>query len=195
MKRKVFIPHSIAFILLESFFISLSILSIIIFILGLNGNFKIETYTIPLMIIAIIFLTFNSIRFLYASLIFLNKKSLFKPNDMLPKYERIQFKCIINYKDIKKVCIIASEKNSKNKKITYKWISSNITKKFLEFTLNDDKIERIWINYYTKKQIIKLLNILIANIEKHENPNKFNIDKIMEDWYSYGVKNNKEPKN
>ena len=67
-------------------------------------------------------------------------------------------------------------------------------KKYLEFTLIDDKKERICINYYTKKQIIKMLKYINQNMQIAKNPNILNVEEIMQDWYSYDNYNREDLK-
>lgn len=200
MKKRIFIPHSIGFILLNIFFWGLTALSLLIFILPFCGipidpkqklPFEIENI---LLIFTIIFLLYSSIRFLLGFKINLRKNFIYTFGDMLPKFERIQYKCFVNYSDIKSIAIIASEKNSKNQRIKSKWVSSSMPKKYLEFSLVNGKNSRMCINYYTKRQIVKMLNYINHNMNECGNSTIFNIDEIMKDWYSYGGYNREDLK-
>ena len=190
MKKRIFIPVSISFILLNLFFWGLTILTSVLFVLDqlkiVNAEISWNGIKYFLISIAILFLTYTSIRFLFSLKIHLRKEDIATFGDGLPKFEKIQYKCFVKYKDIKNISILASEKNSKNKRIQLKWVSSSMPKKYLEFTLINGKKERMCINYYTKKQIIKMLNYINSNMQLAGNENALNISEIMQDWYSYG---------
>ncbi len=143
MKKRIFIPVSIGFILLNLFFWGLTILISGAFILDQLQIVDAEMSWNPmkyfLISLAILFLLYTSIRFLLCVKIHLRKNDIATFGDGLPKSEKVQYKCIINYLDIKNVAIVASEKNSRNKKIDLRWVSSSMPKKYLEFTLINDK--------------------------------------------------------
>ena len=195
MKKRIFIPISIGFVLLNMLFWGLTILGISLFILFLNNKIVVIHKEESILILLVtLFLLFTSIRFLLGFKIHLRKEDIATFGDGLPKFEKIQYKCFVKYIDIKNINIVASEKNSKNKIINLKWISSSMPKKYLEFTLIDDEKERICINYYTKKQIIKMLKYINQNMQIAKNPNILNVEEIMQDWYSYDNYNREDLK-
>ena len=103
MKKRVFVPISIGFLLLDLFFWGLSILCLVTFIIELvNGSPNIEWnfFEYAIMVFAIIFLFFTAIRFLLCFKIHLRKTDIITYGDGLPKFEKIQYKCIVKYKDI-----------------------------------------------------------------------------------------------
>lgn len=192
MKKRIFIPLSISFSLLNILFWGFAILPIYLFIHDMvNG--KVDTLTIVMPFIFII-LFYNALRFLLSIRISLKQSEIKTYGDGLPKFEKIQYKCSIKYKEIKDVAIVASEKNSLNKKISFKWVSSSMPKKYLEFTLTNDTKKRMCINYYNKKQIIKILTYLNLNMQVSENPNTLNVDEIMKDWYIFDGYNREDLK-
>ena len=197
MKKRIFIPYSFVYILLQLFFCALLVLLVVVFIQGLTGEIElsVEDYIKNIFVfpVGIAFLSFTVYRFVYGFTIVLKTDHIFKGSDLLPKYERIQYKCTIAYNDIKNISIVASEKNSKNQRIKSTSILS-IPKKYLEFTLISGKIERICIHYYTKRQIIKLLNFINMNMKQINNPNVLLIDEIMKDWYTFGGYNREDLK-
>lgn len=197
MKKRIFIPYSFVYILLQLFFCALLVLLVVVFIQGLTGEIElsVEDYIKNIFVfpVGIAFLSFTVYRFVYGFTIVLKTDYIFKGSDLLPKYERIQYKCTIAYNDIKNISIVASEKNSKNQRIKSTSILS-IPKKYLEFTLISGKIERICIHYYTKRQIIKLLNFINMNMKQVNNPNVLLIDEIMKDWYTFGGYNREDLK-
>ncbi len=189
MKKRVFVPHSIGFILLNCFFWGLSILYLTISILPLCGveipSLHLQPHEHVIFVLAIIFLLYTSIRFLLCFKIHLRKEDIYTFGDMLPKFEKIQYKCKIKYIDIQNISIIASEKNSKNKKIQLKWVSSSMPKKYLEFTLVNNKKERMCINHYTKNQVRKLLTFISFNMVESKCKNSLDVNEIMKSWYAY----------
>lgn len=185
--KKSFFPHSftwILYLLLITSFIALAIFSMITSFISSNYLISIVSF------LTFVFLTYQLYVMIVSYKISINDKAIYTSGDKFQKIEKVQYPCSVNFSEISDIKIIASPKNSLNKQIQLRWISSTLPKKYLEFTLLDGQKKRIWINQYTKKQIIKLLNIIIVNIKKNDNPNNFNLDKIMEDWYSYEVKKN-----
>ena len=194
MKKRIFIPVSVGFALLNIFFWGLTIAILASFILWLMGKIPgVEPITATFVLLAIIFLLYTSIRFLLCFKIHLRQNDIITFGDGLPKFEKIQYRCTVNYKDIQSIAIVASEKNSKNQSIQLAWVSSSMGKKYLEFTLlNSKKKQRMCINYYNKKQIIKMLKYIDENMQEVGNENKLNIDEIMQDWYIYGGYNRED---
>lgn len=176
--------------LLNTTFWGLAVLCLIILILpllGINASSKQwQIYEDVLFFLAILFLLYTSIRFLFAPMIILKRDYIYKCGDGLPKFEKIQYKCSIKYTDIKNISIIASANDSKNKRIQLKWISSSVPKKYLEFEqINSNKKIRMCINYYTKKQIIKMLNYINNNMQQSGNENKLDVEAIMKCWFIF----------
>lgn len=195
LKKRVFIPISFTFVILVSFFVAIFISGIYGFTYCyINRIEGIEIYHYFLATLALIFLVYTITRLLICFKISLKQNFILTCGDGLPKYEKIQYRCLIKYSEILNVAIIASEKNSLNKKISLKWTSSSMPKKYLEFTLINGKKERMCINHYTKKQIKKMLNYIFINMQNHSNENKLNMDEIMKDWYSYGGYNREDLK-
>lgn len=187
MKKRIFIPCSFPFIILILFLFLFSIFSLFAFIWGgLLNKWNFEFVHTLGALISTIFLSYSTIRIFLSPLTILKSNHIYKCSDLLPQNERIQYKCIINYSEINNIEIIASNKNSKNKTIKLKFISSSMPKKYLEFALISGKKERICIHYFTKSQIIKLLNYINCNMHKSNNINNLQIDEIMKNWYTYG---------
>lgn len=86
------------------------------------------------------------------SRIVLTDEYIYTPSDLMFKFEKIQYKTKIYYKDIIDFYIIKSSNNSKNKPIRNIFVSSKVQKTYLEFKLKDSKIERICINHYSDKR-------------------------------------------
>ena len=195
MKKRIFIPLSVGFILLNLFLEALTVGAIILFVLGIVDPLpNTNGVDVVFILIAMIFLAYSSIRILLSFKIHLRRLDIATFGDGLPKFEKIQHKCSINYEEIKNIAIIASENDSKNHRIQFRWVSSSMAKKYLEFTLINEKKERMCINYYTKKQIIKMLNYINMNMQYVGNINSLDIEEIMKDWYSYGGYNREDLK-
>lgn len=194
MKKRVFIPHSIGFILLNILFwglTSFGISMIVGYFCGVETLFE-QTYENILFVFATIFLLCTSIRFLLCLKISLRKDDIYTFGDLLPKFEKVQYKCRVKYSEIQNISLIISNKDSKNQDIQLRWTSSNVQKKYLEFTLMNEKKERVCINYYTKSQIIKMLNYINENMKTVGNENTLNIEEIMNNWYSHDKNNKKD---
>lgn len=195
MKKRIFIPYSIGFLLLNLLFWGLTLSGVILLVLFFNNQIKVEHKEESiLIIIATIFLLYTSVRFLLGLKIHLRKNDIATFGDGLPKFEKIQYICFVKYTDIQNIAIVASEKNSKNQRIQLRWISSSMPKKYLEFSLINGKKSRMCINYYTKKQITKMLNYINSNMQLAGNENNLNVEEIMKDWYSYGGYNREDLK-
>lgn len=66
------------------------------------------------------------------------------------------------------------------------------SKKIFRIYPNERKKERVCINYYTKSQIIKMLNYINENMKTVGNENTLNIEEIMNNWYSHDKNNKKD---
>lgn len=190
MKKKIFIPHSVPFIGLLLFLVIILVLGIDILIYCLINRYVDFIFAA----VVIIFSLYEAIRITLATKISLRQDTIFKCGDGLPKFEKVQYKCEVKYNDIQNIAIVASEKDSRNKRIRLAWASSIMPKKYLEFTLNNEQKIRMCIQYYTKKQIIKMLNLISFNMKAGQNENVLDIDMVMQDWYSYGGYNREDLK-
>ncbi len=179
MKNKIFIPCSVGFILVN--FILFGFLGLVIYFVTINIILR-DIESIILGVFVLGFFSWSSLRFLFALKITLKKDKLTTYGDMLPEIEKIQYKTSINYIDILSIEIIESENNSKDEVIKKKWISSSMPKKYLEFHLCDNKKARLYIVYYTKKQICKMLSIISERMKAVGNSNEINIESIMKNW-------------
>ncbi len=137
IKKRIFIPLSLGYILLDLFFWALFVVCFLIFLLPLCGVDLSINYSTPLeefiYFLGVLFLLHSAIRLLLALKINLRDEDIYTYGDMLPRFEKIQYKTSIKYIDIVSVKIIASEKNSKNRRIASRRLSSSIAKKYFEF--------------------------------------------------------------
>ncbi len=105
---------------------------------------------------------------------------------------KLQFKCSANYKDIKNIEIDFKHKNSKGQEIPIKGKGSSMPIKYLEITLANGRKKRFILSYYTRNQFIKMLNLIIHNMQVSGNTNVLNIDEIMMEWHSLFGKKDKQ---
>lgn len=196
MKKRVFIPGSFSFIIINILLWGITLLGISMIIWDIidppeNGRSLLIFLLVGL---GIIFMLYSSIRFLIGLKINLQEKDIYTFGDMMIKFEKVQYKCSIKYIDIKNISIIASMNNSKNQRIPARSISVSMPIKYMEFVLSNGDKQRIAINYYTKKQVIKMLNYINMNMQYVGNTNSLDIEEIMKDWYSYGGYNREDLK-
>lgn len=186
MKKKIFIPVSFGFVLLVLFFFALAVLGSISCVYCFLGFLEdIDRFYSIFILIGVIFVFYTAIRFLFAFKIHLRKDDIATFGDGLPKIEKIQYRTFVKYVDIKSIEIIASEKDSRNKKIRARWISSSMPKKYLEFTLVNGQKRRMCIHYYIKWQVVKMLNCISHNMQVSGNQNILDVNEIMKDYYAY----------
>lgn len=188
--KKSFFPHSFTWILYLFLIFSFIACCIASIIFSLTSN-KINYAVLIASMLAFVFLSYQFYVMIISYKITINDKTISTNGDKFQKIEKVQYPCNISFIDILDIKIIQSPNNSINQQIKLRWISSTLPKKYLEFTLLNGLKERIWINQYTKKQIMKLLNIIIINTKNNKNPNNFSLDEIMKDWYCYGNYNKK----
>ena len=152
MKKIVFYRLSVIFIICLLFIslIPLSAIYLIIF-------YKLSVYEYIISILAILLFGYQLIRLMKFRIV-LNKNYIYANSDGLSLRERVQYETQINYSDILNVDIVKSEKNSLGKKIKKRWISSNVKKTYLRFKLKNGDYNYICVDYYSKKQVSKLLN-------------------------------------
>ena len=187
MKKRVFLPLTISHILvimIPGSMLIACIIGLVLTYIDTSGDVNSGDYII--FYSAMIFLLYSTIRLVLAPKISLKKEFIYKNGDGLTKIDKIQYKCKVYYKDINKIEIISSSTNSNGQQV------NNIAIiKFLEFTLKNGKKERMLINYYRKKQIIKMLNIIKNNMQVAGNDAKIDVDEIMKAWYTIGGYNKK----
>lgn len=124
---------------------------------------KLSAFEYIIAILAILLFGYQLIRLIKFRIV-LNENHIYANSDGLTLRERIQYETRINYSDISNVDIIKSENNSLGKKIRKRWISSNVKKNYLRFKLRNGSYNYICIDYYSKKQVSKLLNEITKRI-------------------------------
>ena len=188
--KKIFFPHSFTWLLFLLFLLAFLVTIIVVFVLEIL-NSPLNADALIFLPIGIIFFAYELFVMVFSYKIHITDTMIYTYGDKFSKLEKVQYKCKISFQDIQDIQIVASPKNSKNKQISY-WVASFVHKKFLEFTLTNGKKERICINHYTKKQVLKILNYILIYISQIENVD-LNVQKIMQNWYTYdGYKKKKE---
>lgn len=187
MKKRIFLPLTISHILTILIPGSMLIVCVIGLVFSyIDSSAEVEGIALIGYYLGIPFLSYSTIRLVLAPKVSLRNDYIYKNGDGLTKVDKIQYRCKVYYKDINNIEIVASTNNSKNQSV----LNAAIIK-YLEFTLQDGQKERMIINFYRKKQIIKMLNMIKYNMQVVGNNAELDIDKIMESWYSVGGYNNK----
>lgn len=171
---KILRPKSTGYIMLQL----LIILPIIFFILALVFDFKELVFIVS--IGGTLYLIFGFIpqELDFMSIyIKINNDYIFVPNQRVKSDWRTQNETTIYFNKISKIEIIGSINNSSDKKIHKLGYGQLKIKKYLQFILNDGTRKRIWIDYYTKKQVQYLLDLI-------DNYVSINKQEIMANWYS-----------
>lgn len=191
---KTFVPCSIGFLLLNVFLWGLSLGLLLMIILVCCKVIDFGTtfdYSVCIVLaLADMYLLFVTINFSFGFIIHLRNEDVYTHGDFYPKFIKFQYKCSANYKDIESAKIVFASLNSKKEKIYTGYRSP--TFKFLELTLNNGRKRRFTINYYSKKQFLKMLNIINYNMRVSGNTDVLNIDEIMMEWHSLISKKDKQ---
>lgn len=104
-----------------------------------------------------IFMTYTFVR-MARNRIVLNETEVYVPENWGNKDNKIQYETHIAYTDIRNIFLIISDRNSLNKKA--RWIITPMP--YIIFECADNKQQAINVYYYSKKQIIKIIdNILL----------------------------------
>ncbi len=188
---KKFIPNSISIWFMRIMYFSFASLCLIFGIVGYVDKL-LSLLLIVFLVGSVIFICETIVYFSY-NIKILDNEIYTKGEFRLFKSERIQYKTLINYADIEDIKIISSNHDSRNQVLHINLIASPISK-FLEFKTKSGKLKRIWINFFTKKQMERLLKTLIDRIKSVNPETQLSVEKIMEDWYAY-PKNAKNIKN
>ena len=189
---KKFIPNSISIWFMRILFFSIASLCCIFGIIGYIDKYISLLWLIIFLLVSIMAICEMIVYFSYNIKIF-EQVIYTKGEFRLFKSDRIQYKTEINYIDIEDIKIISSNHDSRNQVLHINLFASPISK-FLEFKIKSGKLKRVWINFFTKKQVEKLLKTLIDRIKSVNLETQLSVEKIMEDWYAY-PKNAKNIKN
>ena len=158
MKKKVFYQNSIAFVV---FFLILGFMPFIAIYLLIV--YKLSFYEYVLYVLVIIVYGCEIYKFIRFRIV-LSEEDVYVNSDWLSKREKIQYETRIPYKDIEKIDVIKSEKNSLGKKIQGR--AKAITKKtYLRFLLKTGNFKYIHVTFFSKKSIFKIIDAIQKRIE------------------------------
>ena len=93
----------------------------------------------------------------HSNIVLFGKNHITTPGQFLPKLLRTQYKLEIAYNEIISVNIVMTSKNSKRRQVSG---DPHMAWMFLEFGVKNKNYELLTINWFTKKQKIKIINEL-----------------------------------
>lgn len=103
--------------------------------------------------------------------IYINDNVVFMKDDRCRKNEKIQFKTVVNIKDIKSIDIIWTPKNSKQNGTPVGTIGKMLPKAYISFTSIDGKINNMFILYMSKNTLKHLIDDIKYLMVKNNNMN------------------------
>lgn len=156
MKKKMFFQISIVLYIMLIFFLTIIVAIIYAIIKLLSNGFNNSTLEWIYLISAILGLAFISYLFIKMAKnrIILKSTEIFVPANWGNKKSKIQYETKISYKEIQNIFMISSYKNSINQKT--EWVF--IPMPYIVFDCSDNKQKAINVYYYSKKQIIKIID-------------------------------------
>ena len=124
---------------------------------GINRESTIEWIYLIASIFGLIFITYMFIK-MARNRIVLRRTEIYVPESWGSKKSKIQYKTKIPYEEIQEIFIISSYKNSVNQKA--EWIFTPMP--YIIFECKDNKQKAINVYYYSKNQVIKIIDEIIA---------------------------------
>lgn len=168
MNKKFYQDSPLIFIVSLFFFLCFcgSIYLIIDFFIS---SFKIEDLFVLLVVVFAIFFTIRTIISLNSHIIILKENEVFVKEQLMNKHQKVQYETHVPYKDIVDMEITISTKNSQGKPIKY----GVAPIKYIIFHLKDNNQSAIFINHFSKRKTIKILDHIIEKIKSsNQNFNK-----------------------
>ena len=160
MKKKVFFQRSMFL------FIGLLVLFVIVaagiyvivsfFIKGINKAEMIDWIYLIFAVGGAAFCSYTIIRMVRNRIVLLNSE-IFVPGNWGSRDYRIQYEVHIKYNEIKNIFIIINDKNSLNQES--RWVFTPMPN--LVFECMDGSQKVINVFYYTKKQVVKIIDVVI----------------------------------
>lgn len=152
-------------ILIVSLFFGLcfcgAIYLVIDFFINKISTFKIQDLFVLLVVIFVIFFAIKTIISLNSHIIILKETEVFVKDQLMNKHQKVQYETHVPYKDIVNMEIIISTKNSQGKSIKY----GVAPIKYIIFHLKDNKQSAIFINHFSKRKTIKILDQIIEKVK------------------------------
>lgn len=169
MKKKIFFQISIILYIGLLLFLGLTAAGIYVvsefFISKISDASAFDWIGMLAGLFTVIFMGYTFIR-MARNRIILNESEIFVPENWGNKNNKIQYETHIYYAEIQKIFIISSDKNSLNK--TSRWIFTPMP--YIVFECEDDKQKAINVFYYSKKQVIRILDETITRAKAIGNP-------------------------
>lgn len=158
--KKVY-PHSILIIIIEIFFSAICITCFGFIIFGyVNGYLVFDLYSC-LIVLAAIIVFIGSTLILISLLkkrIIIKDEVIFVPADIADKQglflRRLQHRTIINFKEIEKIYLVATNKDSKNNPVKNVFVSMP----YIVFSCKNEQKQMINVYYYSKKQVAYIID-------------------------------------
>ncbi len=174
MKKKTFIQLHLSMIFINCFFLFLVSCSIIVRIkYPLMGDYTYKNFneitTLILWYFSLLIVIWIGIKENHHWIVF-KEKEIYVPNDLRLRCNKRQFKVVVRYDDILDISFITSRKNSKGKTIrdesSQPFAPSH---HYLVIQKKNNRKERILLDYYSKKQKIKILEELERRLKYSKN--------------------------
>lgn len=194
MKKKTFIQlHPILILLINGIFLFFVVGGIVVLIryplleglpvgTGIKKNIVLVLYPIALLYISWIGITYNH------HWITFREEHIYVPSDWRIKRNRRQYRVEVKYENIVDISFIRSTKNSKNKTIQEE-SSRPFYHQYLVLYLKNGRKEKILVDYYTKKQKLKILEELKRRLEYCKNDiDLTNAQETLQNLGMFGVK-------
>ena len=159
MKKRVFYQLNLWIIIVEIIIFSIPASGVYLIIsMIINDNITNENWwIIPITSFAIILFSVGALN-LAKHKVVIDENGVFAPADWQTEGNKVQYKTTVFYEDIEKFAIIRSAKNSKNQPLDERRSSSHLLKPYLEFKLKGGNTERIYIQFFTKRQWAKIVD-------------------------------------
>ena len=111
-----------------------------------------------------IFMAYTFIR-MARNIIVLNETEIFVPENWGSNDHKIQYETHISYVEIKNIFMISSKNNSLNK--TSRWVFTPMP--YIVFECENDQKKAINVFYYSKKQVVRIIDEVISRTNKIKN--------------------------
>ena len=193
MKKKTFIQSHLVLIFINCFFLFLLLIGVWALIdpsivklpkvgTGIKKIIVLVLYYIGLLYISWIGITYNH------HWITFREEHIYVPSDWRIKRNRRQYRVEVKYENIVDISFIRSTKNSKNKTIQEE-SSRPFYHQYLVLYLKNGRKEKILVDYYTKKQKLKILEELKRRLEYCKNDiDLTNAQETLQNLGMFGVK-------
>lgn len=188
MKNKIFIPKSwlLIFTIIAGYFPFFLGFCYLTIALIWNKTINIFLYLFLVILLLGILILFVLIGLQYTIIVKVQNITMWGLGKKKRDINTSQYYCEIEYSKIQSIDIIPSKKDSLDKKIIGP--AAITINEYLEFTMIDNSKKRFDIFYFSKKQMRKILTIVVDKMKSlgNENYKNINIDDLIEkQWNTY----------